>query len=93
MNDFYSSLASFENEAMRRAKKIQQNEQETLQSFNSSFNIEQAPSEPIIKKEKKPMKSLFDFSSDSTIIIALLLIMNAEQSDPLLMLALIYILM
>ena len=93
MDDFYSSLASFENEALRRARQIQQNEQETLESFNSSLNIEQTPPEPKIKKEEKPKNKLFDFSSDSTIIIALLLIMNSEQSDPLLMLALIYILM
>ena len=93
MDDFYSSLASLENEAMRRARIINENEQKTLQSFNSSLNIEHSSPEREIKKEKKPLKSLFDFSSDSTIIIALLLIMNSEQTDPLLLLALIYILM
>ena len=92
MDDFYSSLASFENEAMRRARAINENERKTLESINRSLNIESAPPVQEMKKEKA-IKNLFDFSSDSTIIIALLLIMNSEQSDPLLMLALIYILM
>ena len=93
MDDFYSSLASFESEAMRRARIINENEQKTLRNINDSLNIEHAPPQAEMIKEKPTKKSLFDFSSDSTIIIALLLIMNSEQSDPLLLLALIYILM
>ncbi len=93
MDDFYSSLASFENEAMRRARMINENEQKTLQSINHSINNDSEQANKVIKKEEKPKNKLFDFSSDSTIIIALLLIMNSEQTDPLLMLALIYILM
>lgn len=93
MNDFYSSLASFENEAMERARKINENERKTLREINRFIDSEEVPVPIKQKEEEKPKTKLFDFSSDSTIIIALLLIMNSEQTDPLLMLALIYILM
>ena len=96
MDDFYSSLSSLENEAMKRARMINENEKRTLQQINgfATDNNENAPSlPPEKKKEEKSIKKLFDFSSDSTLIIALLLIMNSEQSDPLLLLALIYILL
>ena len=91
MADFYSSLSSLENEAFKRARLINENEKRALDSINHDFS----PEAPPVKKEKpiKKQSSLFDFSSDAQIIIALLLILGREQSDPLLLLALIYIMM
>lgn len=91
MTDFYSSLSSLESEALKRARLINENERRALDNMNSNFHS-QIP----VAKEKRDVKkhpSLFDFSGESQIIIALLLILGREQSDPLLMLALIYILM
>ena len=99
MADFYDTLSQMENEAMRRARRINEAEHRTAEHFRA-----QEPPPPPSEMKKPPgfMSGLFGArgfgsdlftSPDFSLIMLVCLILGKEQSDPLLMLALIYILM
>ncbi|MBR2591093.1 MAG: hypothetical protein IKE65_09260 [Clostridia bacterium] len=101
MADFYDTLSQMENEAMRRARRINAAEHRAAERFRAQ---EPPPPPPPCDIKKPPgfMSGLFGagsfgsglFSSpDLSLIMLLCLILGREQSDPLLTLALVYILM
>ena len=117
--DFYEQLSARENDALRRARRISQAEQEAAQRFNQAVSARAetpAPtpaarvrSAPVSRESAVPSApehaapnglfptglwhhSLFS-SPDFHLLLPLFFILSGQQSDPLLMLALIYILM
>ena len=100
MTDFYDNLSRLENEAMRRARKIGAAEQRAAEQFQAQHQSHRPPPPP--KHHEHPAGGLLGSrlfgnellrSPDMSLIMMLFFILNAEQSDPLLMLALAYILM
>lgn len=104
MADFYENLSRMENEAMRRARHIHQAERRAAQHFQEVESGEASSPQrtrhehtnshhfPDIFSSSLFNHSLFS-SPDFSVIMVLFLILKNEQSDPLLMLALVYILM
>ena len=104
MADFYENLSQMENEAMRRARHIHEAERKAAQHFQESEHGEVSRPLQTQHEHKKPIRvpdvfgsgvlnhSLFS-SPDFSLILVLILILKNEKSDPLLMLALVYILM
>ena len=104
MADLYENLSQMENEAMRRARHIHEAERRAARRFQQTENGEVTPAPPPHREHTKAhgLPDLFGggllnrsmFSSpDFSLIMVLFLILKNEQSDPLLMLALVYILM
>lgn len=97
--DFYERLSEMENEAMRRARKINEAERKAADEFNLSLSDppQRNPPPPKQHHEHKRKEGLLNshlFSSpDMSIILVLFFILKSENCDMLLMLALIYILM
>ena len=104
MADFYENLSQMENEAMRRARRIHAAERRTAKQFHEAAST--VPRSPQQSEHERPnghgLPGMFGnglfhtdlFSSpDFSLIMVLFLILKSEQSDPLLMLALVYILM
>ena len=106
--DFYKNLSVMENEAMRRARKIHDAEQNAAAHFHASPPEHEAfPTHHREHQNEPPAphtnaggffgsglfhSSLFS-SPDFSLIMMLFFILQAENSDPLLLLALMYILM
>ena len=109
MSDFYSELGAMENEALRRARRMNEAEREAVRSFNSSIaapspehHRHHAPPPEHPHKPGNPLGGLLGgsflngellSSPDLSIILLLFLILRSDNNDPLLMLALMYILM
>ena len=104
MADFYENLSQMENEAMRRARRIHEAERRAAEQFLAAESSE-PPSPPPAQRGHSKGSALPDlfgggllnhslFSSpDFSLIMVLFLILKNEQSDPLLLLALVYIMM
>lgn len=97
MADFYENLSRLENEAMRRARHIHEGERRAAARFHEP----PPPPEPP-RQSGGLMHGLLGGSHllpghmnspDFGLIMLLFLILQSEQSDPLLTLALVYILM
>ncbi len=101
--DFYENLSAVENEAMRRARAIRAAEQHTAQRFHGEAPPPAPPQPPEAQAPPKPpLASLFSGSlfsgnrgqsPDWSLMMLLFFILQGEQSDPLLTLALVYIMM
>ena len=101
--DFYEHLNSLEQQALQRARSISAAEQRAAESFHRPVPppVGTAPPSPAPRRHRS-FESLLPgnllpaqlFSSpDLSLIMLLFFILRSENDDPLLMLALMYILM
>ncbi len=103
MNFSYDELVRLENEAMRRVKQINESERHTakqinekLSKNNKSEEIPKAKHTPMpanIAKPKNPFSPGGLMNGDSALLMAIILLLSRENTDSILLLALVYVLM
>lgn len=93
MNYSYDELVKLENEAIKRARRINDSERDAVRQMNRSIKPGGTPAPEQRKKESPPKTHGGALSEDSMLILALLLVLSREKTDTLLLMALMYILL
>lgn len=104
MNFSYDELVRLENEAMKRVQKINESEMNTAKQINESMSPHSPRRDEIPKPKHISMPAninparnvlplLGETSSDSMLLMALILLLSREHTDTLLLLALVYVMM
>ncbi len=103
MNFSYDELVRLENEAMRRVKQINESERNTAKHINEKLSrnnkaeeIPKAKHTPMpanISKPQNPFSPSGLMNSDSALLMAVILLLGRENTDTILLLALVYVLM